>query len=159
MGVEYKNSKGGYTELRVKGRDTLPKGAIIGYEGTDIPEGYEVIEEEKKLYVIHPPAQTLQANTQTSVASLILPAGKYIIHAFFRFYGANNNCQFILLNNGLQQSNKKGNSASLTDYDMELTTMLETNVNTTIDLNVVSSLTSAVYADPRFFGLQAMKID
>ena len=42
---------------------------------------------------------------------------------------------------------------------MELTTMLETNVNTTIDLNVVSSLTSAVYADPRFFGLQAMKID
>ena len=88
-----------------------------------------------------------------------MPAGKYIIHAFFRFYGANNNCQFILLNNGLQQSNKKGNSASLTDYDMELTTMLETNVNTTIDLNVVSSLTSAVYADPRFFGLQAMKID
>ena len=48
--MKYKDqTTGEYKEVRVKGKDTLPKGAIIGYEGTDIPEGYEEVEDTTKL--------------------------------------------------------------------------------------------------------------
>lgn len=48
--MRYKDKDGNWKELSVKASDTLPIGTIVEYDGTEVPSGYEVVEDSKVLY-------------------------------------------------------------------------------------------------------------
>lgn len=48
--MKYRDENGNIKELRLKAQDNLPIGAIVDYEGENVPEGYVEVEDEGEIY-------------------------------------------------------------------------------------------------------------